>query len=332
MERSVREYIMGFRSTQLIYVAAKLGLADHLIDGPQTPERLAQVTGTDPIALHRVLRALASLGLFTQTTDGAYTLTPQAEQLRTDMPGSLRNLAILYGEDWLWQAYGQMLYSVQTGESAFDHVHGQPLYAYLEHHPSAGQLFHAAMSGYSALETAAILSAYDFSPLRTVIDIGGSEGALMVALLQAYPRLNGVVFDVEAVINQAEKRLGELNLSERIKLVAGNFFTDVPADGDLYILKSILHNWDSVAAQRILQNCRRAMSTDARLLIVERLVELDNGPSESKLFDINMLVVTGGQERTEQEYQMILRNSGFQLTRIIPTHSPLSLLEAVPIG
>jgi hypothetical protein len=327
---ALRNMIMGFRVTQLIYVAAKLGLADHLRHEPQTPDRLAQLVGAEPRAVGRLLRALASLGLFAETNEGTFAITPLAQLLQTSTPGSLRGMAVLYGEEWLWQAYSQMLYSVQTGRPAFEHAHGQPLYDYLQQHSSAAAQFHQAMSAYSDQEAAAILAAYDFSNLASVIDIGGGHGALVTALLLAHPQISGVVFDLPSVVAEANRRLAAAGLAERGMGVAGDFFTLVPSNGDLYLLKSVLHNWDDAACVAILRSCRRAMADHARLLVIERVVPPGNSPSEAKLFDINMLVMLGGQERTERQYQRLFQEAGFDLTRIVPSHSPLSLLEGLP--
>jgi hypothetical protein len=223
-----------------------------------------------------------------------------------------------------------MLYSVQTGQPAFEHIHGQSLFDYLHDHSTAATLFHEAMSGYSTQEASAILAAYDFSDVTMVVDVGGSHGAFLAALLQAYPHLSGVVFDLEPVVTGAQALLAQTGVAGRAKCVAGNFFTAVPGGGDLYFLKSVLHNWDDAASVSILRTCRQAMAEHARLLVTERVVALGNTPVEAKLFDINMLVVVGGQERTEREYRALFRAAGFNLTRIIPTRSPLSLIEGVP--
>jgi hypothetical protein len=329
---TLQQMIMGFRVTQLIYVAAKLGLADHLQQGPLSPELLAQAVGADQQALYRLLRALASLGLFAETAEGAFALTPLAEPLQTDMAGSLRSLALLYGEEWLWHAYGRMLYSVQTGQPAFEQTHGQPLYDYLRDHSTAGTLFHDAMSGYSAQEVAAILEAYDFADVTKLVDVGGGHGALTAALLQAHPHLSGLVFDLAPVVAGAQRLLADAGVSERAKCVAGDFFAAIPGGGDLYLLKSVLHNWNDTAALSILRTCREAMTECARLLVVERVIPVGNRPAEAKLFDINMLVVVGGQERTGDEYCALFRAAGFELRQIIPTHSPLSLIEGVPVA
>jgi hypothetical protein len=324
---TLRQLIMGFRISQLIYVAAKLNLADHLQQGPQPVHLLAQAAGAEPRSLYRLLRALAGAGLFTEIADGTFALTPLAQPLQTNVAGSLRSLALLYGEEWLWQAYGQMLYSVETGRPAFEHVHGQPFYDYLDEHPAAAASFNEAMSGYSAQEAAAILAAYDFSDITTVVDIGGGHGALVAALLQAHSHLSGVVFELASVVAGAQQLLVEAGLAERAVGVAGDFFTAVPGGGDLYLLKSVLHNWDDADAVRILRTCRQAMADQARLLVIERVLPPGNTPAEAKLFDINMLVVVGGQERTERDYRLLFQAAGFNLTQIIPTQSPLSLIE-----
>jgi hypothetical protein len=329
---TLRQLIMGFRVTQLICVAAKLGLADQLQQGPQTPQQLAHAVGAEPQALYRLLRALANLGLFAETAGGAFALTPLAQLLRTNVDGSIRSLAILYGEEWLWQAYGRMLYSVQTGRPAFDHTHGQPFFDYLHDHPTAAAQFNEAMSGYSSQEAAAILAAYDFSGVSTVVDVGGGHGALVAALLQNHPHLSGMVFDLAPVIAGAQRRLADAGVGARATCVAGDFFAALPSGGDVYVLKSVLHDWDDAAALRILRTCRQAMAQQARLLVAERVIPLGNTPAEAKLFDINMLVVAGGQERTEREYGALFQAAGFNLTRIIPTRSPLNLIEGVPAG
>ena len=324
---ALRQLILGFRATQLVHVAAKLGLADLLREEPQPPHRLARALGTEPQTIHRLLRALASLGVFAETADGAFTLTPMAQLLRTDAAGSLRSLALLYGEEWLWQAYGRMLYSVETGQSAFEHVHGQPFFDYLHDHPAAATLFHEGMSGYSAQEAPAILAGYDFSGVKRVVDVGGGHAALVTALLQAYPDLSAVILDLELAAARARHALANAGVADRGTFVAGDFFASVPEGGDLYVLKSVLHNWDDVAAGRILRRCREAMAADARLLVIERVIPLGNAPAEAKLFDINMLVVIGGRERTEREYRALFETAGLGLTRVIATDLPLSLIE-----
>ena len=329
---TLRQFIMGFRLTQLIYVAAKLGLADHLHAHPQSAARLAEAVGADARALYRLLRALASVGIFAEQADGTFTVTPCARLLQTDVPGSLRSVALLYGEEWLWQAYGRMLSSVQTGHPAFQQVHGESLFDYLEHHPLAATVFHNAMTGFSAHEAAAILATYDFSRVQRVVDVGGGQGGLLAAILHAHPHLSGILFDLAPVIAHAQGLIAEQGLRERCQCVAGDFFAAIPAGGDIYLLKSVLHNWDDGASVRILRNCRMAMGEHARLVLAERVIPSGNTPAEAKLFDINMLVVLGGQERTQAEYGALFAAADLRLTQVLPTHTALSLVEGVPIN
>jgi O-methyltransferase domain/Dimerisation domain len=328
LREALRDRIMGFRTTQMIHVAARLGLADHLAAGPCPVDALAAAIGAEPQALHRLLRALASLGIFAEDAAGDFSLTPQAQLLRSDVQGSLRDIALLYGEDWLWQAYGNMMHSVRTGAPAFVKTHGQPFYGYLHEHPRAAARFNAAMTGFSSQETAAILEACDFAEVRSVVDIGGGHGALLAALLRAHPHLNGILFDLPSVVAGAGQVLGEAGIAERARCLAGDFFDEAPAGADLYVMKSVLHNWDDADAQRILMTCGAAMRPDARLLVIERVVPQGNAPAEAKLFDINMLVVAGGLERTEPEYRRLLQESGLVLERVAATRSPLSVIVA----
>lgn len=326
----LRELVLGFRVTQMLHVAAVLGVADHLRDGPHTAAALADRVGAEPAALHRLLRALARLGVFAQQHDGSFALNPLAALLRSDVPGSMHGLARLYGEDWMWRAYGQLLHSVRTGRPAFDQVHGEPFFAFLGGRPAEAAVFNAAMTSFTAEETAAILAAYDFAPFTSVADLGGGHGALVMALLRAHPQLRGVVVDLPAVAAGAARKLTEAGLGDRAGAVAGDLSNDVPAGADLYILKRVLHDWDDATVGRILAACRRAMADDGRLLVIERIIPDGDGGAEATLFDINMLVVTGGRERTAAEFGELLAGAGLALARVIPTSVPVSLIEAVP--
>jgi hypothetical protein len=326
----MRQLIMGFRASQLVCVAAKLRLADELADGPRDVAALAAAVGAAPQPLYRLLRALANIGVFEEGANRTFALTPLAHPLRSNVPGSLRSTALLYGDTVFWNAYGQMLHSVRTGETAFEHAHGEPMYAHLATHPAVASLFHEAMSGFSEQEIAAILNAYDFSGFETVVDVGGGQGALIAALLKTCPHMRGVILDREDVADGARRLLAEAGLTERASFVVGDFFQAVPRDGSAYVIKSVIHNWDDAAAQKILHNCRLAMPANARLIVMERVIPAAGTPSEAKLFDINMLVTVGGLERTEDEHRKLLQASGFELMRLVPTASPLSLIEGVP--
>ena len=229
-------------------------------------------------------------------------------------------MACLYGDEWLWDAYGHTLHSVCTGEAAFTAVHGQPLYEYLDGHPDAAATFHAAMSGFSAHEQAAILDADDFSATATIVDVGGGEGALLEAILAHNPRAAGLLFDRAPAAAHATRH-------PCVGVVVGDFFTRVTAGGDLYVLKSVLHNWPDEQAVTILRNCREAMAPDGRVLVAERVIGDDGGPSEAAVFDLNMLVVAGGRERTAREHAALFAAAGLTVTRVVPTASPLSLVE-----
>lgn len=329
---ALRLMIFGFRLTQLIAVAAKLGLADQLRRGPQPVQALAAATGTDAAALRRLMRALASQGVFTETAAGEFETTTLGELLRSDAPSSLRDVAVLYGEPWLWQAYGALSHSVRTGGPAFEHAHGQTFYDFLHHNPAQAQVFQRAMNGFTRHEVAAIASACNLSAAHTVVDIGGGQGALIMALLDRYKALHGIVFDLPEVIGGARSALDQAGLSARCQAIAGDFFKSVPTGGDVYLMKSVLHNWADDAAVRILRSCRRAMSRDARLIVAERVIAEGNAASEAALFDINMMVTVGGQERTLREYNVLMQAAGLRLVRCVGTASALSVIEAVPEG
>lgn len=229
-----RRLIMGFRATQLVHVAAKLGIADLLKDGARDAATMATAVGAHPSALYRMLRALASLGIFAETSDGRFELTPVAETLRSDTPGSLRDLALLYGDEWVWSAYGRTLYSVMTGLPAFDLVHGQTLFEFLHLHPQAAATFDRGMTAYSEREAVAVIDAYDFSAVSNLVDVGGGEGALLAAILNAYPQANGVLLEESSVIDRARNVMAHAGVADRCAMKPGDFFEAIPDGGDVY--------------------------------------------------------------------------------------------------
>ena len=252
------------------------------------------------------------------------------ELLRSNVPGSMRNVALLYGDEWVWRAYGRMLHSVQTGKPGFTAAHEQSFYEFLDEHAAAAAVFQAAMDDFSNNEAAAILGAYSFSDVRSIVDVGSGRGALLTAILQAYPQLRGVAFDMPSAEGECMRRFDGAGLSGRSTFVGGDFFRSLPAGYDLYLLKSVLHNWDDNSVVRVLEVCRQAMSPASRLLIVERVITDDQRSAEAKLFDINMLVTVGGRERTEQDYRTLLASAGFVLTHLFATSSPLTIVESAP--
>ena len=321
---------IGHWTTQAIFVAANLGIADLLREGPKSSGDLAQSAGVDARSLYRLLRALASVGVFAQGTDGRFALTPMAECLQADAPGSMRAWALMMGT-YGFQAWGELLHSVKTGETAFDHVHGMGFFDYLGKHPEQGRLFDESMTNFSGPEIAAIVSAYDFSEICTLVDIAGGHGSLLSAILKANPGMKGILADMPAVIEGARRHFEASNLADRCEVAPINFFESVPAGGDAYLMKHIIHDWDDGRANTILRNCHRAMAGKGKLLLAETIMTPGNDPEFGKWLDLAMLVYAGGCERTEGEYRDLLATGGFQLTRIVPTQSPLSLMEAVPV-
>lgn len=321
--------IAGFWLTQAIYVAAKLGIADLLEDGPKPTAVLANATRTHEPSLYRVLRTLASVGVFVED-DGRFGLTPMAVQLRRDVVGSLRPYAIMMGEQWVWQSLGQMLHSVRTGQSGFEHVFGAPPFDYYKAHPDAARIGAEGLTSRSASENDAVVSAYDFANLRTIVDVGGGQGTLIMRILKANPLARGLLFDMPHMAELARPLLAQAGLTDRCEFQAGDFFASVPTGGDIYIMKKVLHDWDDDRALKILQNCRAAISPKGRLLLIELVVPDQNEPSFSKMLDLLMLTYVGGQERTEQVYRHLLNAAGFQVQRILATNSTVSVIEAIP--
>jgi O-methyltransferase/methyltransferase family protein len=324
----LQQMIMGFRTTQLLHVAAKLGIADLLEPGQRSVAALAASCGCRAPELYRILRALSNLGIVHELADGAFELAPLGQYLRTHAEGSLQAMAAFYGERWIWNAYGNLMHSVRTGQPAFDAEHDKSFFDYLRDDASAARSFNAAMTSYSAQEIAAISAAYDFSRFATIADIGGGHGRLLGAMLRTSRDARGILFDLPVVCAGAGATLSDAGVADRVTVVSGSFFRDVPRGAQLYVLKSIIHDWDDDSALHILANCRAAMTRDARLLLVERLIGERNEADEAKLFDVNMLAMLGGRERTADEYRVLLESAGLRMIRTLATASPHSLIEA----
>jgi hypothetical protein len=330
---TLRHLSTGFWIAKAIAVAAELGIADYLKDGPKTMQELALAVGAHAGALYRLLRALASVGVFAEEQQGRFTLTPLAALLLSDHPQSWRAAALLNGEPWVWQPWGDLLHSVKTGRPAFEHIFGVEFDAYLAQHRQAADIFQAFMHVATAEEAAAVTPVYDFSALTTVVDVGGGHGALLAALLKRHPHLRGILFDLPQVIADAPPLLAAQGVADRCQVVAGDFFLTLPAGADVYMLKWILVSWDDEQSVRILQNCRRALGSHGRLLVIERIIPPGNEAFFGKLADLNLLVMYKGRHRTEAEYRSLFAGAGFELKQIIPTHSPteFSIIEAIPI-
>jgi hypothetical protein len=321
---------LGYQHSQLLYVAAKLGLADLLAEAPQTVEELAAATQMHAPSLARVLRALAGFGVFAERDDGRYELTPLARPLRSGVPGSLRALVLVQGED-LYPVWGQLLYSVQTGKPAFDQVHGMPNWAYRERHPEVNARFNAGLAANARASKGSVAAVYPFPERGLVVDVGGADGTLLTLILAPRPGLRGVLFDQPHVAAAAGPTLTAAGVTDRVEIVGGDFFTAVPAGGDYYVLSAILHDWDDDRATAILAQCRQAMAPAATLLLVERVLPAGNDPSPVKMMDINMLVTNaGGRERTEADWRALLAAGGFALQRRVVAGSTYEVIEAVP--
>ena len=322
--------LTGYWISQSIHVAAVLGVADLLKDGPKSSTELAAATGTHAPSLYRLLRALASVGVFAEEPHDRFRLTPLAECLRSDRPDSQRSLAIMNGEEH-YRSWGDLLYSVRTGKTAFDHVYGKPVFDFLAENPKSAAVFDEAMTGVHGTETTAMLDSYDFSRFGTIIDIGGGNGTVLTAILQRYSALRGILYDRPHVVERARPRLDKAGVAQRCQTIGGDFFAAVPPGGDAYFMRHIIHDWDDGKAHTILANCRKVMTPAARLLLVETVIPPGNEPSFAKFLDLTMLVVPGGMERTEAEYRALFGRAGFRLDRIVPTKGDVSVIEGVPV-
>jgi hypothetical protein len=316
--------------SQSIYAAAKFGIADQLKSGPMHYEQLAIATGSDAQSLYRLLRALASVGIFAEGESGYFTSTPLGDFLRSDIPGSVRDASIMMGDPEHYNSWGNILHSIKTGESAFENLFGLNAFEYYAQNPEPAAVFERAMTSFSSTEIAAVIAGYDFSSIHRLVDVAGGHGSLLVSILKANPGLEGILFDQADVIDRARALVASETTANRCQLIAGNFFDSVPAGGDAYILKHIIHDWDDERAIAILKQCHRAMTEDGRVLVVEQVIPEGNEPFMGKLLDMNMLVMCpGGKERTATEYQELFEAAGFKLTRIVPTSTFVSVVEGV---
>ena len=324
----------AYRLSQMISVAAKLGIADLLADGPKSSDELAQATGTHAQSLYRILRALASFSIFAEDETGRFGLTPRAAMLQTGVPGSLRAYAIVIGQEWDWRMWGGILHSVKTGEPAFDHLFGMEFQDYYNQNPEVAKYFDGAMVSVLAMTDAAIMTNYDLSSMGKVVEVGtgGGDGSLIASILKKNPTsMQGIFFDLPERLEKAKSLNKASGLEERCELVAGDLFESFPSGGDAYIVKNLIHDYDDERAIKILKNCREAMAENGKLLVVEMVIPPGNEPSLAKILDVEALIMTAGAiERTEAQYRELFEKAGFKLTNVISTRSPMSILEAVP--
>ena len=323
------QIISGFWISRAVYVIAKLGIPDILKSGPKTADELASATNMHAPSLYRVLRALASVGVLSAEGE-SFALTAVAETLVTDAPGSLRWFAVSELGQEHYPAWGNLMHSVKTGEIAFDNFFGVDIWKYFSQNPEDAAVFNDSMSGVTAATNEAITSLYDFSHFNKVVDVGGGHGGLITSILKKNPNLKGILFDAPEVIEGARPKIEAAGLADRLETMNGDFFKAVPAGGDAYVMKWIIHDWDDQKSNTILRNCRNQMPVNGRLILVDCVVPENNEPHFSKFIDLNMLVMTGGKERTEKEFRELLAAAGFKLLRVIPTELPTSIVEAEP--
>jgi hypothetical protein len=283
-------------------LAAELGIADHLVDGPRSSEELAQATSTHPRSLYRLLRVLCSFDVFTEIQPDSFAQTLLSECLRTGVPGSLRSWLRMIGLKNRQQMHGEALHSIKTGEPVFERVAGMEFFDHLAAHPDEGEIFNQAMNDMGQGVAAAVVGAYDFSGIGKIIDVGGGHGTLIAAILQKYPEMTGILFDSPHVAERSRESIASAGLAQRCEVVGGDFFKSIPSGCDAYLLRWIIHDWDREHAVTILRNCRQAMGERSRLLLIEMVLPAGNEFHPGKLMDYIMLTFMGGQERTGEEY------------------------------
>ncbi|MDY7230350.1 methyltransferase [Hyalangium rubrum] len=317
----------GFIVSGALAAVTELGVADRLVQGPKSAALLSEELGTDASSLYRALRLLASAGVFTEDAEGRFGLTPAAELLRSQTQGSLRDAVLMLTQNIFWAPTGELADTIRTGKTPFDRIFGKPFFDYLASDAAAGATFHRGMSSLSDLENGPIARSYDFSPFQKVVDIGGGHGGFLIEVLQSSPKIRGVLFDHAHVL--AESRIARAGFADRCEHATGDFFQEVPAGADVYVLKRILHDWSDEVCVGILRNCRSAMAPGGRVLVVDTVIPPGNAPHGGKVLDVMMLASLPGRERTEAEFGKLFAQAGLRLSRVIPTPTAMSITEAV---
>ena len=322
----------GFQLSACLYVAAKLNIADLVAAGPRPAETLAADTNTQADALYRVLRALVSFGIFSEPQPRTIGLSPAAELLRSDVPGNVRGLVLWVAHPFLMQVSSDLMHSVRTGTPAVEHFYGKPVFECLASMPEVNYDFNNGMTAISAELAPAVLDAYDFSHISTLMDVGGGHGYFICEALQRYPQMKGILLDQPSAVEGAKCTLCEMRMDDRCHPIAGNFFDHIPDGADAYFMQHIIHDWDDESALRILGNVRQALTAcpDGRLIVVDIVLPEDSRVHPGKLLDLTMLMFPGGRERTEAEWRRLLGKAGFIITKIMPTKVADSVIEAVP--
>ena len=331
-EQQLLQIGAGYITSAALWIAAKLDVASKLAQGPRPVAELARLCGANEDALYRVLRALSAVGIFAQPQPRTFALNAAAEALRADAPNSFRDMVLWIVDPFHYRVWAEIEHAVRTGEPVVERVTGKKCFEYFESDPEEAHVFNNAMTVMSAMMIPAMLEAYDFSGIHTLVDVAGGHGAVLCGILQKYPAMKGVLFDLASVIEGANCRVCDLGMQGRCETVAGNFFESVPAGGDAYILKHIIHDWDDEHALGILRNCRKALEgkPHGKLLLLEGLISDDPQNVFPKLLDLEMLLLPGGRERTAEEYRQLLAKAGFKLTRIVPTKASFVVIESEP--
>lgn len=324
---------LGFMNTAAVYTAAKLNIAGLLASGARHVSELAAETESDEDALYRVLRALVAVGVFTETAPRTFALTPAAEALRPGVPGSMRDIVLWIGNSFHLRVWAELPWSVKTGRPAVEKVYGKPCFEALAALPETNREFNDAMTALSAGIAPAVLEAYDFSGIQTLMDVAGGHGRSLSAILERYPKMRGILFDLESVIEGAREHLAAAGVDGRCRAVAGDFFERIPAGADAIYMQHIIHDWDDEPALTILRNCRKALEgrKNARVLVADTVIPEGSEPHMGKVIDLEMLLMPGGRERTAGEWRGLFARAGFEVTAIIPTRVAESLIEARPL-
>jgi hypothetical protein len=321
----------AYWASQMLVVAAQLKLADHLAGGPRKSSEVADELGMNAPAFHRFMRSLAGMGLLSEVASATFALTPLGEALQTGAPGSAWASILTLGGEVGRKSWDGLLYSLKTGKTGMEEAFGQPLFDYLAERPEAASLFSETMVGFHGAEPPAVAAAYDFGAFASIVDVGGATGNLLVHILERHKSPRGVLFDLAHVVAEAPPLIASHGMTDRVSIESGSFFDGVPRGHDAYVLSHIIHDWDQDQCQTILRNCRSAIDPKGRLLIVEMVLPEGDTPHLGKMLDMMMLVGPGGQERTPSEYATLLNRAGFELTKVVPTASDVSIVEAVPI-
>lgn len=333
LAKRLTEQITASWESQALYVAAKLRLPDHLSAGPKSSVELAAITNSHPASLRQLLQALTTINICEELDGDSFRLTATGALLRSDAPASLRSWSLWWGE-YLWPVWGNLLYSVRTGQSARKLLNGSDGFSHLENDPEAAATFYQVTINLTRLTAQVVVPHYDFSGIKRLVDVGGGYGEFLMAILRGYPSIAGVLFDLAIAIEGAKRHYSQAGLDGRCEFVAGDFFESVPAGADAYLLKSVIHDWDDDRSAKILATCRRNMSDEARLLVVEQILperrERSTKDQNLSRHDLTMLVACGAHERTESEYRTLLTSAGFRIARIIPAGPTFSIVEAFP--